>query len=163
MARFLLLGCFQCGLIIILSVNYLNAPQSTLSWRRVTEKWSNTELREHQLPRVKSESLSERQNSCTSPCFSLKKHSTESSSFSQQHSRISAKTLVSTLTVAYKLMRSFFYVYLKGTYHAKCTFVRLFYMNMCPRCSRELTKCQKTQPSLFSSIPKSLKKGLQRI
>ena len=42
---------------------------------------------------------------------------------------------------------------LKGTYHAKCTFVRLLYMNM----------CQKTQPSLFSSIPKSLKKGLQRI
>ena len=40
---------------------------------------------------------------------------------------------------------------LKGTYHAKCTFVRLLYMNMCPRCSRELTKCQKTQPSLFSS------------
>ena len=52
---------------------------------------------------------------------------------------------------------------LKGTYHAKCTFVLLLYMNMCPRCSRELTKCQKTQPSLFSSIPKSLKKGLQRI
>ena len=52
---------------------------------------------------------------------------------------------------------------LKGTYHAKCTFVRLLYMNMCPRCSRELTKCQKTQPSLFSSIPKSLKTGLQRI
>ena len=52
---------------------------------------------------------------------------------------------------------------LKGTYHAKCTFVRLLYINMCPRCSRELTKCQKTQPSLFSSIPKSLKKGLQRI
>ena len=51
--------------------------------------------------------------------------------------------------------------YLKGTYHAKCTCVRLVYMNMCPRCSRELTKCQKTQPSLFSSIPKSLKTGLQ--
>ena len=34
--------------------------------------------------------------------------------------------------------------YLKGTYHAKCTFVRLLYMNVCPRCSRELTKCQKT-------------------
>ena len=30
-------------------------------------------------------------------------------------------------------------------------------MNMCPRCVRELTKCQKTQPSLFFSIPKSLK------
>ena len=52
---------------------------------------------------------------------------------------------------------------LKGSYHAKCTFVHLLYMNMCPRCFRELTKCQKTQPSLFSSIPKSLKTGLQRI
>ena len=51
---------------------------------------------------------------------------------------------------------------LKGTYHAKCTFVCLLYMNMCPRCVRELTKCQKTQPSLFSFIPKSLKTGLQR-
>ena len=28
---------------------------------------------------------------------------------------------------------------LKGAYHAKCTFVRLLYMNMCPRCSSELT------------------------
>ena len=52
---------------------------------------------------------------------------------------------------------------LKGTYHTKSTLVRLLYMNMCPRGSRELTKCQKTQPSLSSSIPKSLKKGLQRI
>ena len=54
-------------------------------------------------------------------------------------------------------------VILKGTYHAKCTFVSLLYMNMCPRCVRELTKSQKTQPSLFSSIPKSLKTGLQQI
>ena len=52
---------------------------------------------------------------------------------------------------------------LKGSYHAKCTFVRLSYMNMGHWGVRELTKCLKIQPSLFSSIPKSLKTGLKRI
>ena len=30
---------------------------------------------------------------------------------------------------------------------------------MCPQCVRRLTQCQKTKPSLFSSIPTSLKNG----
>ena len=33
---------------------------------------------------------------------------------------------------------------LKGTYHAKCTFVRLFYLNMCPRCVRNTKAAKKT-------------------
>ena len=39
----------------------------------------------------------------------------------------------------------------------------VFYKSMCPRCVRELTKCQKTKPSLFSSVPKSLKTELIQI
>ena len=51
---------------------------------------------------------------------------------------------------------------LKVSYHAKCTFWCLLYINMCPRCIRELTKCQKRKPSLFSSVLKSLNTGVQR-
>ena len=49
----------------------------------------------------------------------------------------------------------------KGTYHAKCTFLCLLCITMCPRCVRRLTKCQKIKPSLFSSVPTSLKTGEQ--
>ena len=50
-----------------------------------------------------------------------------------------------------------FEMYLKGTYHAKCTLWCLLYIMMCPRCVGELTQRQKIKPSLFSSVPKSFK------
>ena len=53
-------------------------------------------------------------------------------------------------------------LYLKVTYYATSPFSCLLYIKMCPRCVRELTKCQKTKPSLFYSVPKSLKTGVQR-
>ena len=41
---------------------------------------------------------------------------------------------------------------LKGDLLCKMHFL-MYFINMCPRCVRRLTKCQKIQPSLFSSLP----------
>ncbi|XP_037623310.1 E3 ubiquitin-protein ligase TRIM21-like isoform X1 [Sebastes umbrosus] len=76
----------QCGISTFTSVKGLNTSSTTPCWRRATERWSNTERGELQrhISWYESESLSERQQSCSrdkSLCFSLKKHSTESSSF----------------------------------------------------------------------------------
>ncbi|XP_074489692.1 E3 ubiquitin-protein ligase TRIM21-like [Sebastes fasciatus] len=76
----------QCGISTFTSVKGLNTSSTTPCWRRATERWSNSERGELQrhMSWYESESLSERQQSCSrdeSLCFSLKKHSTGSSSF----------------------------------------------------------------------------------
>ena len=66
---------------------------------------------------------------------------------------------MSTCHITFAVMHIGFSYSLKGTYHAKCTFLCLLYIKMCPRCVRELTQRQQLKLSLFSSVPKSLKTG----
>jgi len=68
------------------------------------------------------------------------------------------------MCLLYNLLKTWWRLWdeaLKVSYHAKCTFWCLLYIMMCHRCVSRLTKCQKVQPSLISSVPASLKTGVQ--